>query len=143
VPTVLGEVMENGRMLLDLAIGHGAIDPNTGNPSTTYKTLEVCCLVKLRSAARGSVDRPQPRNNNQLWCEGEVTRVFDIANPSVELDPKIPEEAPTTGIAIKISGLEGKLYLEPSVVEAEVEEFELEDIVGEPIRGWFEPQRRW
>jgi hypothetical protein len=136
--TVLGECLENSILTLESTVGYGGIDPDTGNPTPIKSTLQVDALLFVNASK--SRENPQPGNPNQLWAEGNVTRVFDSANPSVDLEPVLPKGIPT-GVPIKISGVVGKIFLERVPIDAAIDEYDCLDIVGEYICGWFEPER--
>lgn len=137
--TVIGEVLENGVMQLEVTTGYGSvIDPETGNPTPLKKIFQVDSYL-LVSASR-TRENPQPNLPPQIWAEGYVTRVFETTNPLVELEPVLPA-AISQGHPIIISGVRGKFYPEKVPIPAELLEFDCLDITGEPIYGWFEAGR--
>jgi hypothetical protein len=137
--TVIGVVVENATFECEKTTGYnGTIDPETNNPSPSKKTFRVDCYLAV--SASKTRENPQPNLPPQLWAEGYVTRVIEKNNPLVELDQKLPV-AIAQGHSITISGVQGKFYQEKVPISAELEEFELLDITGEPVYGWFEAGR--
>jgi hypothetical protein len=136
--TILGECLENCILTLETTVGYGAVDPDTGNPAPIKSTLQVDALLFVDPSK--SRENPQPGNHSQLWVEGNVTRVFDNANPFVDLEPILPKGIPN-GVPIEISGVTGRIFLERMPIDAAILEYDCLDIVGEFICGWFEPER--
>jgi hypothetical protein len=138
VTTLLGQNLENSSLTLDLTVGYGAIDLGTGNPQPIKSTLQV--YAWLRVDASKSRENPQPGNPGQQWVEGWITRVFNTANPGVELDPVLPQGIPT-GVPIQISGKIGRIFFEQVPINGAILQYNCLSIIGERICGWFERGR--
>jgi hypothetical protein len=135
--TLLGQVLENATLYVDVPTTGHTIDSRTGNPVPNQRRLHVQAYLRVLDYPPKQFAQQQPGDKPMLWVEGYVSRVVDASNPSLWLPPELPDRV-SEMVRASVGGVAGRLYLIPQVPNAAVQKYVNSMVLGEAIWGWFD-----
>lgn len=122
------EMLENAVLTFTRSGVKTGTDPETGNPIFAKSTFAVRAKLDQKREAPRDVERKQTGNMPAVWVEGYC----------VEPDVLPVWIAKNAVCDATISGKSGRLYLVPKLAKSAILAIEMQDLLGEEIRGWFE-----
>ena len=120
-------------------MGGTTIDPRTGLKKQIDRIIEFRAVLEIAENPPRDQEPPQPKNFPAYWCFGNICRQIDPLDPENEdLPTELPTALTTAAVNCTVSGVVGKFTFVPKMEDAEIYNFELQDLQGQPIAGWFE-----
>ena len=121
-------LIENSTLVFTRKTAQTGVDPETGNRIYGEQAFVVAGTLDQKANAPRDVERRQTANSPAVWVEGACT------------EPEIlPDWIPKNAMALAtISGKSGKLYLVPKVQQGAILAFDMLELTGQEIQGWFE-----
>ena len=121
-------LIENSTLTFTHKTTVASTDPVTGNKIYNLETVTIAATLEQKRESPRDVERQQTGNSPAVWVEGACT------------EPEtLPEWVSKSAIAqATISGKTGKLYLVPKLQQGAILAFDMLDLTGEEIQGWFE-----
>lgn len=121
-------LIENSTLTFTRKTNQIGIDPETGNPVFDKLLFVVAAKLDQEAQAPRDIERRETANTPAVWMKGYCTE------PEV-LPDWIKKDAVCDAT---ISGKAGKLYLVPCLQKAAIVAFDMVDLAGQKIQGWFE-----
>lgn len=134
--TVQGEISSNSTFTCEFPIGTTTDAVGNVRLSSQKWTIKAS-LEQKRSPSRDS-NPSQPGNFPAIWLEGHITEILDNAGNHQGWTMPLNSKATLDGT---VGDLKGRLYLANIVPCSAIEDFDLLDICGQEIAGWFEVVR--
>jgi hypothetical protein len=99
-------------------------DPKKGHDVPTYANVEIAATMDSTGYPPKNLDPPQVENATIQWYRG-------FSEINVNLEHKTILEA-------TISGVKGRLHLEPTTQDSAIYKYKYNKLTGHPCQGWFQ-----
>jgi hypothetical protein len=134
--TIIGEIFSGSLAILRAKVPDGTIiydEFSIATPNYVNYTIKAF-LLETKSPA-SDANASQPRNRPATWLEGYITEVTDAVG--AKMIPRLPATI-NDSLELTIGKFSGRFYPHKLIPCPAIDRFDLYDLVGEELKGWFE-----